>query len=384
MRQEVSNKMGPADSSVRSVLRGLGRVAIWTVLGLLLIRGSWPINLRAPRLATGRARASIPKSAAFAVRFARTYLADPSPQSLAPFLAEGRGSGSGGARTGSADLVQAEVSESKELGDGRSVLTVACEFRDARVLYLAVPIVRSKAGGVAALGAPSIVAAPGVAGVGSGQRPQPLAGPDAGAIRELVARFLPEYVTAREGRSLSYLLFPGAVVAPLAGTVRLLAITGVRHWALPKARDARCWRRADLRPRPSARSTRSSTASICAPRTAAGTSKRSQGTRHEPAPNLPPGARRVALWLAPLALLLAPSALAAGNDVGRNLGTLLRQYAGQLYGGIVAVVGLVFLFNRRFTELAMYFLAAILVGWLVFSPDQVADAARAIGQKVLP
>ena len=92
----------------------------------------------------------------------------------------------------------------------------------------------------------------------------------------------------------------------------------------------------------------------------------------------------MALWLAPLALLLAPSALAAGNDVGRNLGTLLRQYAGQLYGGIVAVVGLVFLFNRRFTELAMYFLAAILVGWLVFSPDQVADAARAIGQKVLP
>jgi hypothetical protein len=48
------------------------------------------------------------------------------------------------------------------------------------------------------------------------------------------------------------------------------------------------------------------------------------------------------------------------------------------------VVGLVFLFNRRFTDLAMFFLAAILVGWLVFSPDQVANAARAIGQRVLP
>jgi hypothetical protein len=89
--------------------------------------------------------------------------------------------------------------------------------------------------------------------------------------------------------------------------------------------------------------------------------------------------------LAALALLLAPpAALAAGNDVGRNLGTLLRQYAGELYGGIVAVVGLVFLLNRKFTDLAMFFLAAILVGWLVFSPDQVADAARAIGQRVLP
>jgi hypothetical protein len=83
-------------------------------------------------------------------------------------------------------------------------------------------------------------------------------------------------------------------------------------------------------------------------------------------------------------LLLAPAALAAGNDVGHNLGSLLRKYAGEVYGGIVAVVGLVFLFNRRFTDLAMFFLAAILVGWLVFSPDQVANAARAIGKQVLP
>ena len=92
-----------------------------------------------------------------------------------------------------------------------------------------------------------------------------------------------------------------------------------------------------------------------------------------------------AVICAALALLLAPAAaLAAGNDVGHNIGSLLRQYAGEVYGGIVAVVGLVFLLNRKFTDLAMFFLAAILVGWLVFSPDQVADAARAIGQRVLP
>lgn len=99
--------------------------------------------------------------------------------------------------------------------------------------------------------------------------------------------------------------------------------------------------------------------------------------------------RRAAFALALLAvavgsLLLAPSALAAGNDIGHNLGSLLRKYAGEVYGGIVAVVGLVFLFNRRFTDLAMFFVAAIMVGWLVFSPDQVANAARAIGQQVLP
>lgn len=85
-----------------------------------------------------------------------------------------------------------------------------------------------------------------------------------------------------------------------------------------------------------------------------------------------------------LGLWLAPDALAAGNDVGHNLGSLLRHYAGEVYGGLVAIVGLVFLLNRRYTGLALFFLAAVLVGWLVFSPDQVANAARAIGQRVLP
>jgi hypothetical protein len=89
--------------------------------------------------------------------------------------------------------------------------------------------------------------------------------------------------------------------------------------------------------------------------------------------------------VAAIALLADPAAaLAAGNDVGHNLGSLLRHYASEVYGGIIAVVALVFLLNRRFTDLAVFFVAAILVGWLVFSPDQVANAARAIGQQVLP
>ncbi|MGV1047854.1 MAG: conjugal transfer protein [Solirubrobacterales bacterium] len=140
---------------------------------------------------------------------------------MAPFLAEGVRVGNGTAPQDGGDVVQAEVSNSEELGGGRSVLTVAAELRDARTLYLAVPIVRNEAGEVAALGAPSIVAAPGGAGASSDERPQALAGPDAGAIGELVSRFLPEYVSASEAGSLSYLLSPGAVVAPLGGAVSL-------------------------------------------------------------------------------------------------------------------------------------------------------------------
>lgn len=92
----------------------------------------------------------------------------------------------------------------------------------------------------------------------------------------------------------------------------------------------------------------------------------------------------VAVLVLAAALWLVPDALAAGNDVGRNIGSELRRWAASIYGGLIAIVGLVFLLNRKFTDLAVFLLAAILVGWLVFSPDQVADAARAIGNRILP
>lgn len=92
----------------------------------------------------------------------------------------------------------------------------------------------------------------------------------------------------------------------------------------------------------------------------------------------------LALVLAAAALLVPDALAAGGNDVGRNIGSTLRHYAAQIYGGVIAIVGLIFLINRKFTDLAVFFLAAILVGWLVFSPDQVADAARAVGDRILP
>jgi hypothetical protein len=85
------------------------------------------------------------------------------------------------------------------------------------------------------------------------------------------------------------------------------------------------------------------------------------------------------------ALVIPAAALAAGgNSVGSNLAGLLREYAGELYTGIVAIFALFFLVNRRFTELMMFFVAAIVVGWFVFAPGQVADAAKAIAHQVLP
>jgi hypothetical protein len=80
--------------------------------------------------------------------------------------------------------------------------------------------------------------------------------------------------------------------------------------------------------------------------------------------------------------LLTPNAFAAGNNVGQNVGTLLKGYAGDLYGGIVAAFSLVFLWNRRYVELATFLFAAVVVAWMVFAPDQIGKAAEAIGHQI--
>jgi hypothetical protein len=220
------------NSSVSSILRPLGRLAIWSVVGLLLIRGLGAVL--APAQAGGPSGGAASgegdqASAAFAVRFARVYLSDPTPQALTPFLAEGVTlAGGRPPDAATAEPAQAEVSATQDLGDGREVLTVACELRDARTLYLAVPIVRSGAGEVAALGAPSIVAAPGLAGADP-ERPQPLAGPDAASIQALIGKFAPEYLGASDASALAYLLAPGARVQPLAGAVRFVSLIRMRQ-----------------------------------------------------------------------------------------------------------------------------------------------------------
>jgi hypothetical protein len=105
----------------------------------------------------------------------------------------------------------------------------------------------------------------------------------------------------------------------------------------------------------------------------------------------PPGrgskaARRLlalVVWLsAYFAISFSSDAFAAGGDVGKNVGHLLKGYAGELYGGIVAVISLVFLLNRRYTELAVFLFAAIVVAWMVFAPGEIASAAEGIGKQI--
>lgn len=211
-------------------LRRIGRVALWALVALLLIRGTESVLSPTPEPPQASAGAKGnplgQASAAFAVGFARAYLAEPSLRRLGDRFAEGV-TPRAGAGTPGRVVAQAEVAQTRRLGGGRAIVTVACELLGGRVLYLAVPIVRNSAGEVAALGAPSLVAAPETAGL-EAERTQPLSGADAGAIGELVDRFLAAYVSASEPADLSYYVAPGTSVAPIGG-LRLVGTPNVRE-----------------------------------------------------------------------------------------------------------------------------------------------------------
>ena len=80
-------------------------------------------------------------------------------------------------------------------------------------------------------------------------------------------------------------------------------------------------------------------------------------------------------WLA-----LVPVALAAGDGekVGQNLGHLLGGWARSLYLGIAGLVALMFLLNRRFADLAIFMIAAVVVGGFVMAPNDIASTVRDI------
>jgi hypothetical protein len=84
----------------------------------------------------------------------------------------------------------------------------------------------------------------------------------------------------------------------------------------------------------------------------------------------------VSMW----SLVLTAPAWAAGDGekVGENVSHLLGGWARSLYVGIAAVVALMFLVNRRFGDLALFMLAALLVGGFVMAPNDVASTVKDI------
>ena len=82
-----------------------------------------------------------------------------------------------------------------------------------------------------------------------------------------------------------------------------------------------------------------------------------------------------ALWV-----LTAAPAYAAGDGerVGENVGNLLGGWAKSLFMGIAGLVALIFLLNRRFADLAIFMVAATVVGGFVMAPNDIAGTVRDI------
>lgn len=204
--------------------RVLGRLALWALVALIFVRGLGAIfespTPEPDRSASSSGRSVDDATAAFAVRFARSFLADPSKGSLAPFFPPSAPPPAGASSPGGGrEVAQAEVSAVEPIDPARSIVTVTCEMVGGGTHNLAVPIVRDPEGRVAAAGVPYPVSGPPVADEGY-EKPAPLAGDDAGAIQNLVAKFTATYVGAVDGTELFYLVAPGVTVAPLGGSFK--------------------------------------------------------------------------------------------------------------------------------------------------------------------
>jgi hypothetical protein len=91
----------------------------------------------------------------------------------------------------------------------------------------------------------------------------------------------------------------------------------------------------------------------------------------------------IVLWVATWVLVLLPAAaFASGDEVGANVSDLLRKYAGELYGGVVGIIAVVCLMNRRYEEVVVFLFASVAVAWMVFDPNDIATAAEAISKQI--
>src|SRR5215207_10500897 len=83
-------------------------------------------------------------------------------------------------------------------------------------------------------------------------------------------------------------------------------------------------------------------------------------------------------WLA----VVPARAAGDGERVGENIGNLLGGWSKSLFVGIAGLVALMFLLNRRFADLAIFIVAAIVVGGFVMAPGDIGGTIRDIWQTI--
>lgn len=251
----TASKGGPAAVRLRpaggTVVRSVGRVLLWAVLGLVLVRGVGSILTddpaeRAPQGdATARRSRTWPddEARAFVVRFATAYFGFSSKhperdlRRVSAYFAQGLSDQAAAvlpSHGSGMSVALAAVAREVPLGDSRAQITVATTSPTGTVRYLTVPVARGHDGGLSVTALPSL-APPPAKGTTSADEPTPLAGPDAPAIRDLVVRFLSAYLAGKSGSTLSYFLAPGVRLTQMPAGLKVLSVGQVSRDPHPAA-----------------------------------------------------------------------------------------------------------------------------------------------------
>jgi len=200
-----------------------GRVVLWTLVVVLLLRGLGSIvrgapEPAAPRPAPGASAVRDDEARAYAATFAQRYLTydvarpEDRERQLAGYLAEGLDPGGGVEvpELGSDQRVEdTDVARVRPNGPGRLLVTVATTITNPRLStrYLTVPVQRGQGGGLLVYDYPSLEAPPARA-----EEPRiagdALPSEDRAAIEDVLGRFLAAYLASRDG-ALAYFLVPG-------------------------------------------------------------------------------------------------------------------------------------------------------------------------------
>jgi hypothetical protein len=231
LRREPRER-SPSRTTSAGLLKGIGRVALWCVVALLLVRGAADLMATAerppPANATGAPAAAWPddEARAFAVDFARAYLTSGSdvaafaaPELAATIAPEYR----------EPQAVEAATVARTAAIDARHALVTVAVTLESGTRHLAVPVGRDDAGGLAVYDLPALAPPPARAHL-TAPAGEPLTGTDRVQIEAVLERFFEAYLAGRTDE-LEYLSPAGTRLGALAQEHELVGLPSLSQTA---------------------------------------------------------------------------------------------------------------------------------------------------------
>jgi len=232
-KPRAASNRAPAIRTPGGLLKGVGRVVLWSLVVILLLRGvagvlAQDTSSPVARPVVRAAPAVWPDDAArsFAADFARAYLswspqhADRYEQALAPFVSADVASTiqpTFGDKATRQEVQATSIARVVALDKDHALLTVAAAVAAPEVTtrYLTVPVARDSAGGLVVDDLPSLAAPPARAQVTEPETAQ-LSAADQEHIGDVLEHFLEAYLAGRSG-DLAYFAPPGVRIDALGG-----------------------------------------------------------------------------------------------------------------------------------------------------------------------